>query len=439
MQTLLTNKTLERLKYDLVREKLVSYEDMSKAEVFAQEKSMNIGYALVSQNLIEEKKLLEFIEQKLHIPYVNLDDYSIDHKCLSFVSEVNARKYRLIPMFKIEDVLTVAMVDPMDLFVINSIVEELEIKVEPVICSETSILKAINNHYSPKKLPFESENKHFDWTTGLLNENADEEQIRKIINNIFFAAANSKNRMITLQRECKGLGINFGKAEKGVVPDLLIPKFVACLKGLSNLDENTVDLPQLGKYCFESDNKFFTAIISTFPTIKGERISVKLFEPPPALENFIKSKTEFDKIIDMTSKSGFIAVCGAESEGKTLFIYSLLSSLASLNKNIITLESKVKYELQGVNQAEVNEDTVFNTLEALKHITFQNPDVIYIENIFDKKVIDSISFLEGIQKTIITEITADNQVEALAKAKLLQPLISVVFVKNQIEAEILFS
>ncbi|MFA6989507.1 MAG: ATPase, T2SS/T4P/T4SS family [Candidatus Gastranaerophilaceae bacterium] len=428
MQTLITNKTLEKLKYDLVRENLISYDDLSKAEAFARENSTHIGYVLVNNNFIKEKTLLEFIEQKLHIPYVNLDDYSLDSRCLTYVSEENARKYKLIAIFKIEDILTIAMADPMDLFVINSIVDELEIKVEPVICSERSIINAINTYYIPVKS--ESTNP-FDWKAGLLNENSDEEQLKKVINNILFASIEEKTHTITFQRDCKGLVIDFNKEEKGVVPELLIPKFVVSLKSLSNLDESIVDLPQLGKYCFELNNKIFTAIISTFPTIKGERISIKLFEPPLPLEEFIKTPSEFDKIIKIASSPGFIAICGVESKDTNPFVYSFLSKLSSLNKNIITLESKVKYELNGVNQTEVNEDTVFSVKDALKHIKFQDPEVIYIENLLYGK---NIEFLQNSGKTIITEIQAANKEEALEKAKLLNPLCLTIFVNDKREA-----
>ena len=121
-----TNKTLEKWKYELVRDGLVAYEVLEQAESLANAENINIGQALINSGVLTEETLLKFLEQKLHIPYVNLDDYSLDVKCLKYISFADASKYKIIPLFKIEDVLTVAMTDPLDLFVVDKIMETAE-------------------------------------------------------------------------------------------------------------------------------------------------------------------------------------------------------------------------------------------------------------------------------------------------------------------------
>lgn len=108
METI-TNKTLEKLKYELVRDGIVSYETLEKAEELANVQRINIGQALINSGILAEDTLLKFLETKLHIPYVNLEDYEPDTRCFKFVTFADARRYRIIPLFKIEDVLTVAM------------------------------------------------------------------------------------------------------------------------------------------------------------------------------------------------------------------------------------------------------------------------------------------------------------------------------------------
>ena len=132
----LSNKTLEKLKYDLVRDGIVSYETIEKAQELASAQNINLGQVLINLGVIKEDELLKFLESKLHIPYVNLDDYSLDTKCLELINFNDAKKYKIIPLFKIEDVLTVAMADPLDLFAIEKILEKVELEVEPVISSE---------------------------------------------------------------------------------------------------------------------------------------------------------------------------------------------------------------------------------------------------------------------------------------------------------------
>ena len=143
----LSNKTLEKLKYDLVRDGIVPYETIEKAQELASAQNINLGQVLINLGVIKEDELLKFLESKLHIPYVNLDDYSLDTKCLELISFNDAKKYKIIPLFKIEDVLTVAMADPLDLFAIEKILEKVELEVEPVISSEKAVLKKIEEYY----------------------------------------------------------------------------------------------------------------------------------------------------------------------------------------------------------------------------------------------------------------------------------------------------
>ena len=143
METI-NNKTLEKLKYELVRDGVVDYDTLEKAEELANVQNINIGQAMINSGLLSEDTLLKFLESKLHIPYVNLEDYNPDPKCFNFVAFADARRYRIIPLFKIEDVLTVAMADPLDLFAIDKIIETAECSIEPVIASETSIIKKID-------------------------------------------------------------------------------------------------------------------------------------------------------------------------------------------------------------------------------------------------------------------------------------------------------
>lgn len=114
--TALTNKTLETLKYDLVREGLVQYEVVEQAQEIADARNINIGQALIDSGFLTEPQLIKFLESKLHTPFVNLEDYQLDENCLKYITYSDARRYKIIPLFKIENTLTVAMSDPRNLF-----------------------------------------------------------------------------------------------------------------------------------------------------------------------------------------------------------------------------------------------------------------------------------------------------------------------------------
>lgn len=410
-----TNKTLEKLKYDLVRAGLVPYETIEQAEEIANAQNINIGQALINSGVLTEEALLKFLEAKLHIPYVNLEDYTLDKNCLRYINFSDARKYRIIPLFKIEDTLTVAMADPLDLFAIDKIIETAECSIEPVISSEPSIIKKIDEYYKTDITVgeiFTDNGNDYDWRDELHSEDLSDNHMQKIIRAILKQAILEGVHEVTFQREDEGLGVNFKKSgeilNKGNIPNVLTSSFAARLKSLAELDPSVSEVPQLGKLCFKVDNITVIASISTFPTIMGERIFLKIYKPPRHLNQIIKSEKNLNLIKSALNNPGIILVCGSPLSGKTHIIYSLLLEASDKNKNIMTLESIAKYNLTNVHQCELNENVGFNMDKASRFIEFQSPDVIYLEGIKTKESFDYFSGLVFDNKTIIMEFLANN-------------------------------
>ena len=411
----LTNKTLEKLKYDLVRDNIVSYETIEKAQELALAQKINLGQVLINLGAINEETLLKFLESKLHIPYVNLDDYSLDTKCLDYISFNDAKKYKIIPLFKIEDVLTVAMSDPLDVFAIERILEKVDFEIEPVISSENSIMKKIEEYYktdrSVGQIFIDESQPKFDWRDEIHNENLSEEHIQKIIRSILKQAILENVHELFFEHGSSGLGVNFKKnsevLQKGFVPDLLVSPFIMRLKTLSNLDPQVSEIPQLGKLSFKVDDLSLVASVSAFPIIQGERIAIKIYKPPKKLSELNLGLNE-TLIKNALERPGIVLVGGANLSGKTHFIYSMLSEIGESAKNVMTIESITKYDLPKVNQCELNENIGFNLDKAMRFIEFQQPDVIYFEGITTKEGLDYFSSLVFKDKTLITEFMANN-------------------------------
>ena len=415
METI-NNKTLEKLKYELVRDGIVSYETLEKAEELANVQNINIGQAMINSNILSEDTLLKFLESKLHIPYVNLEDYSPDPKCFNFVAFADAMRYRIIPLFKIEDVLTVAMADPLDLFAIDKIIESAECSIEPVIASEASILKKIDEYYkvadTVDNITLSSGTEKFDWTDELHKEDSGEEHIQKVIRAILKQAIIEDIHELNFEQDENGLKVIFKQngeiVDKGIIPAVLNSAFVSKLKTLSNLDPSVCEIPQLGKLCFKVDNTILIASISSFPTIMGERISLKIYKPPSKLEKIIPDEKQRATLLSAVEKPGIILVCGAPLCGKTHVIYSLLVETKNVKKNIMTIESIAKYELLHINQCELNENIGFNMDKALRFVEFQSPDVVYLEGIKTREAFEFLSELFYNDKTVITEFMANS-------------------------------
>lgn len=414
MQEYFSNKTIEKLKYDLVREKLISFEDLSRAEELSSQKNLHIGQILIRENLIPEETLLKFLENNLHIPYINLEDYSLDEQCLGFISVEDAKKYKIIPLFRIEDVLTIAMADPLDLFVLNNLIKTVNCKIEPVICSERLILEAINKFYSSQSI---KENKFdagesFDWRDELNSGIINEFQAEKVINAIIFQALSEEVYELILENSNEGKTIKFKKGnkifEKGAIPLLLTPLFNAKLKSLSGLDPAANEIPQLGKFNFVFQEENIASIISTFPTIKGERITIKLYRSPETIKELSLREEERKFLEDAVNKPGIILISGPVLSGKSFIAYSILNSIDKTNKNTMTVESIAKYNLNGVVQCELKEKAGFNFEKAAMFISFQSPDVVYVEEVISKEDLKYLSMLAETQKVVITEILADS-------------------------------
>lgn len=449
METSVTNKTLEKLKYDLVRAGLVPYETIEQAEEIANAQNINIGQALINSGIITEDAILKFLEAKLHIPYVNLDDYTLDTKCLKYISISDAKKYRIIPLFKIEETLTVAMADPLDLFAIDKIIETAECSIEPVISSEASIRKKIDEYYKSDVTVgeiFTRDGVEYDWRDELHSEDLSDSHIQKIIRAILKQAILEGVHEVTFQSEDNGFGVNFKKNgeifNKGNIPSVLTASFVAKLKTIAVLDASVSEVPQLGKLSFKVDDMSVIASISTFPTIMGERIFLKIYKPPKPLNNIIKSENNLNVIKSALNNPGIIIVCGSPLSGKTHIIYSLLLEAADKNKNIMTLESIAKYNLNNVNQCELNENVGFNMDKASRFIEFQSPDVIYLEGIKTKDSFDYFANLVFDDKTIIMEFLANNMEDLRYKLSFsdfetLKSLIScMIFIHSQDSIEV---
>ena len=272
--------------------------------------------------------------------------------------------------------------------------------------------------------------------------------MQKIIRAILKQAILEQVHEVTFQRENDGLGVNFKKngeiSNKGTIPNVLTSSFIAKLKTLAELDPSVSEVPQLGKLCFKVDDIAVIASVSTFPTIMGERIFLKIYKPPKKLIEIIKSEKSLNTINNALNSAGIILVCGSPLSGKTHIIYSLLNEIASKdkNKNIMTLESIAKYNLKSVNQCELNENVSFNMDKASRFIEFQSPDIIYLEGVKTKEIFDYFASLVYDNKTIVMEFLANNMEElrdkmAFSDFETLKSLLScMIFIHSKDSIEV---
>ena len=338
----------------------------------------------------------------------------------------------------------------MDLFAIDKIVETAECSIEAVIASEKVVLEKIDEYYNvasgTDKIMTTFSNVDYDWREELHNDDLSDAHIHKIISSILRQAVIENVHEIIFRLENDGFEVTFKNRNdvlnKGTIPTVLMESFIAKLKNLAQLDSTVSEVPQLGKIDFSMGDLSLVASVSTFPTIMGERIYIKLYKPPVPLRKLINSSQDYNLLINSVRKPGVIFVCGSQLSGKTHLIYSLLNEISSPDKNIMTLESITKYNLPDVNQCELNENVGFNMDKASRFIEFQSPDIIYLEGMKNKETFDYFSELVFNDKVIIMEFLANNMEDLRNKIsysdfETLKSLIScLVFIHSEDSIEI---
>lgn len=392
---LVTNKTIDKLKHDLVREGLVDIDGLLLAQENAQNNDTNLADELIKKNIISEEKLLKFIEDKLHIPSVDLDNYTPDINCLSYISYNNAKTNNIFPLFKIEDVLTVAMADPIDLFAINKLFELNSISIEPVVCSISSIQRAIDYYYLGQK----SEQVEQNWQDELLGDNISDEGIDKIVNKLIYDAINQDSEYILMESSQTGLNIFFNKKFVGFIPSILVQRFIYSFKNIANLDTETSDVAQRSKFIANACSLF----ASVFPTKYGLRISIQINKPLKPLSLYAIKQEKIDNLIKEPALIGIVA---KDIKEASLFAYSLAEYL-SAKYSILFVENEAKYELNGITQIEFHKNTGVYFDELLSQIDYQNFEIIFWEKIYNEQQAQKLKLFSR-EKIVFTALLDDN-------------------------------
>ena len=384
---LLTNKTIEKLQHDLVREGLVDIDGLTLAQENAKSNGTNIAFELVKANLISEKGLLKFIEDKLHIPCVDLDDYAPDANCLSYISLENAQEYNIFPLFKIEDVLTIAMSDPLDLFTINSLFEFSEISIEPVVCSEMSIKKAIDKYYLNAV-----DDEDVSWQEIIVADNISDESLKNAIESILVDAIKKQTEYILMERAESGLSIFFNKELLGFIPNILVPRFLAEFNSFANLNAEVDDIAQNSKFLFKEHSVF----VSSFPARFSTRIMLKINKPLKSIEEYGIDRSKLEEIIKEP------ALIGIFYENFQNIAYSLAEYLSS-KREVLLVENQSQYELRGVTQMEFAQNTGVYFDRIINQIDFQNFDIIFWEKVYTPEQLKKLKLLAK-EKVVIVGV-----------------------------------
>jgi len=387
----------------LVRENLISIQQLRKAQEEQQKNGTRIGSALIKTGAIEECKLTDFLSRQYGVPAINLKDFDIDSEIIKLVPKDVAEKHLVIPVNRAGPSLIVAMCDPSNIYAVDDLKFLTGSNIEPVVASEISVREAIEKYYAEKTQSLEeivgevtedveisreeSENLDDD-----LAKQADEAPVVKLVNLILLDAIKKGASDIHVEPYEKDFRVRF--RIDGVMYEVMRPPrqlknaITSRLKIMAQLDISERRLPQDGRIKIKiGGGKEMDFRVSVCPTLFGEKIVLRLLDKSNLQLDMTKLGFEgeplkwFQEAIDRPY--GMVLVTGPTGSGKTTTLYSALSALNKVSDNLCTAEDPVEFNFAGINQVQVSEGIGLSFAAALRSFLRQDPDTIMIGEIRD--------------------------------------------------------
>src|SRR3954469_20547064 len=402
----------QRLGDLLVREKVITPEQLDQA-MKAQKDAPNtrLGGILVKLGFLTDEDVTNFLSRQYGVPAINLSFFEIDSAVVKLIPHDTAKRYQILPLSRVGASLTIAMVDPTNVFAMDDIKFMTGFNIEPVVASESAILEGIEKAYGTSKeedldqvMQSISDMDETDVELqadaeeiGLadLEKAADEAPIVKLVNLILTDAVKRGASDIHIEPYEKEFRVRFridGVLQSIMSPPLKLKDAITSrMKIMAKLDISEKRLPQDGRIMLKMNiggkKKQLDFRVSTLPTLWGEKIVLRLLDKENLRLDMTKlgfepeSLVKFEKAI--LKPYGMVLVTGPTGSGKTNTLYSAISTLNKPDTNIMTAEDPVEFQLMGVNQVQMKEQIGLNFAAALRAFLRQDPNIILVGEIRD--------------------------------------------------------
>lgn len=373
--------------------------------------SEKIGDVLVTMGLINEREKVKCLGAHWGFQYVDLAEQSVDSEAAKCISQDLARRYKIIPLSRNNGSLTLVMKNPLDVFAIDEVRLVTGAEIEPVIACEEDIDAAITQQYGGHESSAAAVSLLVDdmQTADISLSDADSseedvsvEELRELSEEA--PVVRLTNLIITkgILERCSDIHMEPGKASMrvryridGIMHEgLVVPKKVQAsltsrVKIMADMDIAEKRAPQDGRISATVDGRQFDFRVSTLPNIHGEKIVLRVLDKSSVMIGLNKlgflphTMDLFDSMI--TRSYGIILVTGPTGSGKSTTLYSVLNKLNIGDKNILTIEDPVEYELAGITQTQVNVRAGLTFATGLRSMLRQDPDIIMVGEIRDQE------------------------------------------------------
>ncbi len=423
----------------LVRENLISPQHLREALDYQREHGGRLGFNLVKLGLVSDDMITAVLSRQYGIPSVNLELFQIDSQVLHLIPQEVAQKYSVLPLSRVGASLTLAMVDPTNVFAMDDVKFMTGLNVEPVVVAEASIQQAISKYYGTSKeielsapvvdevvfdaavaksanggithadlvsldsIDFDTDrsedvevvedNEEIDLST--LSRLSEDAPVVRLVNVLLVDALRRGASDIHVEPYEKELRIRF--RIDGVLYDVMRPPLkmrdalISRVKIMSKLDISEKRLPQDGrikiKVKVDARSRELDFRVSTLPTLFGEKVVLRLLDKENLMLDMTKLGFEPESLVkfqrNISKPYGMVLVTGPTGSGKTNTLYSALQSLNTVQTNIMTAEDPVEFNLMGINQVQMKEQIGLNFAAALRAFLRQDPNIILVGEIRD--------------------------------------------------------
>ncbi len=388
----------------------ITAKQLQEALTYQREQGGRIGATLVKLGFLSERELVDFLSKHFKVPAIDLDGMEVDESVLKIIPPDIARKYTILPISKTGATVTMAMIDPTNVFAMDDVKFMTGYKVEPVVAAESSIRGAIDRYYGTthaielKKVMEDLEESGGDLE--VLDEEEDldlagiEDQVEqapvvKLVNIILTDAIKRGASDIHVEPYEKDYRVRYridGILYEMMRPPLKLREAITSrAKIMARLDIAEKRLPQDGRIKIKTKvsgrTKDLDFRVSVLPTIFGEKIVMRLLDKDKLMLDMTKLGFEPDSLRKfeqaILKPYGMVLVTGPTGSGKTNTLYSALSRINTPEVNIITAEDPVEFNLSGINQVQMKEQIGLNFAASLRSFLRQDPNIILVGEIRD--------------------------------------------------------
>jgi len=392
----------------LIEATLLTEAQLKQALVGQKKAGLRLGQYLIQRGIVRESQLIDVLSKQLKIDKYSPDKYPTDPDLIELLPLDVCQKNKVIPLRKKKNLLTVAMVDPMDINALDNIEFIARMEVEPVVCSEREMSQLIRLIYGMQSGFMErlakADDVEMDVEPGDVNQQSMEEvqvsslqdqaaepPIVRLVNSIITQGVREGASDIHISPEVHTVQLRFridGKLhEVPSPPKSMILPIISRIKILSNMDIAISRIPQDGRFTVKVENKEVNIRVSSVPTIYGENLVMRLLDMSTGvytLDRLGMSVEDREKIRSIIQRPyGMILSTGPTGSGKSTSLYSILQEINRPDINIITLEDPVEYRVSKIRQIQLNRKAGMTFASGLRSILRQDPDVIMVGEIRD--------------------------------------------------------